>query len=62
MPDRILKQDKDDISTAPAAELPEAWERPDVYLPVATETSPVPEESRVIVYTDPRSPGADRFR
>ena len=47
---------------APTVELPEAWERPDLYLPVATETSPLPAESRVIVYSDPRSPGADRFR
>ena len=62
MPDRILKQEKDDISTAPRAELTEAWERPDLYMPFATETSPVSAESRVIVYTDPRSPGADRFR
>jgi Mrp family chromosome partitioning ATPase len=62
MPDRILKQEKDDVSSASAAELSEAWESPDVYLPVATETSPLPAESRVIAYTDPRSPGADRFR
>ena len=62
MPDRILKQEKDDIPPSPTEDLPEAWERPDVYLPVATETSPLPPESRVIVYSDPRSPGADRFR
>ena len=64
MSDRTLKQekDKDNVSSAPVAELPEEWEKPDLYLPVATETSVVPEESRVVVHNDPRSPAADRFR
>jgi Mrp family chromosome partitioning ATPase len=62
MTDRTLKQEKDNVFSAPAAELPQAWEEPDLYLPVATEASSVPAESRVVVYNDPRSPGADRFR
>lgn len=62
MPDRTLKQEKTTISSATAAELSQAWERSDMYLPVATEVSPVPDTSRVVVYNDPRSAGADRFR
>lgn len=37
-------------------------ERDDLFLPVATEVSPVSPESRVVVYNDPRSAGSDRFR
>jgi succinoglycan biosynthesis transport protein ExoP len=64
MPDRILKPEieKEDISCASPEEYLQALERADVYLPVATEVSPVSEESRVVVYNDPRSAGADRFR
>lgn len=62
MADRTLKQEKNSITSAPAAELSQAWERSDMYLPVATEVSPVPDESRVVVHNDPRSAGADRFR
>jgi Mrp family chromosome partitioning ATPase len=62
MSDRTLKQEKDNLTSAPVEEFPQAWEKPDMYLPVATETSAVPEESRVVVYNDPRSPAADRFR
>lgn len=62
MPDRILKREKEIVSSAPAEDLLQAWEEPDVYLPVAAETSPVPAQGRVVVYTDPRCPGADRFR
>jgi receptor protein-tyrosine kinase len=64
MPDRVLKPEieKDDIFSAPPEEFLQALERADVYLPVATEVSPVPAESRVVVHSDPRSAGADRFR
>jgi len=64
MPDRILKPEleKDDIPTVSPEEFLQALERADVYLPVATEVSPVPPESRVVIHTDPRSAGADRFR
>jgi capsular exopolysaccharide synthesis family protein len=62
MSDRILKPEieKDDVTST--QDLLQALERDDVYLPVATEVSPVPAESRVIVHNDPRSPGADRFK
>ncbi len=35
---------------------------PDLFLPVETVVSPVTAESRVVVHTEPRSAGADRFR
>lgn len=64
MPDRVYKIeiDKDEIPAVSPEEFLQALERADVYLPVPTETSPVAPESRVVVYTDPRSAGADRFR
>ena len=64
MPDRILKPEleKDDIRTVSPEEFLQELERADVYLPVATEVSPVSPESRVVMHTDPRSAGADRFR
>ena len=64
MPDRVFKPEigKEDLRSASTEEFLEALERADVYLPVATEVSPVPPESRVVVYNDPRSAGADRFR
>jgi Mrp family chromosome partitioning ATPase len=65
MPDRVLKQaigTREDLpSLSPEDFVPE-WERVDFCLPVGTEESPVPPESRVIVYHDPTSAGADRFR
>jgi receptor protein-tyrosine kinase len=65
MPDRLLKPEidpKDDIPSGSPEDFVQALERVDVYLSVGTEVSPVPAESRVIVYCDPRSAGADRFR
>jgi Mrp family chromosome partitioning ATPase len=65
MPDRFLKPEidpKDDIPSGSPEDFVQALERVDVYLSVGTEVSPVPAESRVIVYCDPRSAGADRFR
>jgi polysaccharide biosynthesis transport protein len=64
MSDRVLKPEtgRDDMPSTSERELLEAWERADVCLPLSTEISPVPEESRVVVHTDPRSAGADRFR
>lgn len=62
MTDRTLKKEKDYASSGPVTDLSEAWEKPDLYLPVATEVSRVPEESRVVVYNDPRGPAADRFK
>jgi capsular exopolysaccharide synthesis family protein len=64
MPDRLFKPEtgKDDLSSASTEEFFETLERADVYLPVSTEVSPVSPESRIVMYTDPRSAGADRFR
>jgi Mrp family chromosome partitioning ATPase len=64
MPDRLFKPElgKDDLPSASTEEFLETLERADVYLPVSTEVSPVPQESRIVMYTDPRSAGADRFR
>ncbi|MGA2983141.1 MAG: CpsD/CapB family tyrosine-protein kinase [Terriglobia bacterium] len=64
MTDRVFKPEilKDNISSSPADGFRQSLERADVYLPVETEVSPVSEESRVVVYNDPRSAGADRFR
>ena len=54
--------EKDAISSvSPEASLREL-EGADGYLPFATEVSPVPAESRVVLYSEPRSAGADRFR
>jgi len=68
MPDRFLKPDpevmaeKDTVSSVSPEEVLQAIERADLYLPVATEISSVPAESRVVVYSEPMSAGADRFR
>ena len=64
MPNRFLKPEamKDELPSPTPDELLEALERADVYLPVLTETSLVPPESRIVVYSDPRSAGADRLR
>jgi|SRR5271157_1101995 len=66
MPDRVLKpeMEKDDAFEGADVYLPvpTAFEGADVYLPVPTETSPVAPESRIVVHSDPRSAGADRFR
>jgi Mrp family chromosome partitioning ATPase len=65
MPEQVLKpetQMKDEFpSLAPGGVL-EALEGVDFRVRVGTEASPVPEESRVVVYHDPKSAGADRFR
>ncbi len=64
MSDRILKQEIEKENNSPVSEeeFLHAMVRADLFLPVATEVSPVPAESRVVVYSDPRSLGADRFR
>jgi len=65
MPDRVLKPEignKGDIPTISPQDFLEEMARVDVYLTAGTEVSPVPNESRVVVYTDPGSAGADRFR
>jgi receptor protein-tyrosine kinase len=64
MPDRVLKPEteKGEVLSAAAGDFLPVLERPDVYLPVPTETCTVPPESRIVVYSDSRSAGADRFR
>jgi receptor protein-tyrosine kinase len=64
MPDHVAKPEigKDDLPSGYTEEFIETLERADAYLPVATEVSPVPPESRVVMHTGPRSAGADRFR
>ena len=57
-----LKTEKDGISSVSSEEFLPAFDGPDGYLPVATEVSPLPPESRIVVHSDPRSAGADRFR
>lgn len=68
MPNRVLKPgpeydiDRGEVSSISTEGFLQALEREDLYLPVATEISPVSDDSRVVVYSDPRSAGADRFR
>jgi Mrp family chromosome partitioning ATPase len=66
MPEHILKpetQTKDDIPSLSPGDFLQALESVgSPRLPVGTEVSPVPPESRVVVYNDPKSAGADRFR
>lgn len=51
-----------DLNTALPEPVNQTVGRSDLYLPIAAEISPVPEESRLVVYNDPKSAGADRFR
>jgi len=64
MADRVFKPEveKENVSVGAPDEFLDAWERADLYLPVATEVSPMPAESRVVAYSDPKSAGADKFR
>jgi len=64
MLDRVLKPEIENVKTPSTSsdDVIQGLERDDGYLPVPTEVSPVSVESRVVVYNDPRSPGADRFR
>ncbi len=51
-----------DIATVSPRDFLEEWARADDYPPPRVEVSPVPMESRAVVYSDPASAGADRFR
>ena len=64
MSDRVFEPAtaRDNMPSASQEEFIEALKRADVYLPVSTEVSPVSPEIRIVVHTDPRSAGADRFR
>jgi Mrp family chromosome partitioning ATPase len=54
--------EKDDILSSTPDEFLKGLERMDTDLPFPAVTSPVPPDSRLVVHTDPRSAGADRFR
>jgi protein-tyrosine kinase len=64
MTERFLKQEaeKNKLTALPEDDFLPGPERPDLFLPVATAVTPVSPESRMVVYSDPRSIGADRFR
>ena len=64
MSERFVKPEavKNDITALPEDDFLLGSERPDLFLPVATVVTPVLPESRMVVYSDPRSIGADRFR
>jgi capsular exopolysaccharide synthesis family protein len=57
-----MPEKKDDMHRISPEEFFQELEAADVYLPVQTETTSVSPESRVVVYSSPRSAGADRFR
>ena len=65
MPDRVLKQPTEmntSLGSISSEELLPEWERIAFCLPVGTEECTISPESRVVVYHDPTSAGADRFR
>ena len=65
MPEHVFKPEietKEDVPCPSAEDLLQTLERVDFRPPVETEVSPVPVESRVVVYHEPKSAGADRFR
>jgi len=65
MPDDVLKRGidtKEELPSLSPEDFVQPWERDDFCFPVETEVSPVSPESRVVVYLDPTSAGADRFR
>ena len=64
MPNRFFKAETEhDIGPSSTAdEFLKGLERADINLPFPVETSPVPPDSHIVVHSDPRSAGADRFR
>ncbi len=64
MHNRTLKaeSEKDEILETTSDEFLKGLERADSDLPFPVETISVPEESRLVIQTEPRSAGADRFR
>jgi Mrp family chromosome partitioning ATPase len=64
LPNRFFnpETEKDNTLSSTPDEFLKGLERADTYLPFPTETSRVSPESRIVVYSDPRSAGADRFR
>ncbi|MGA3322951.1 MAG: CpsD/CapB family tyrosine-protein kinase [Terriglobia bacterium] len=64
MPNRFFKPETehDMMPSSTADEFLKGLERAEINLPFPAETSPVPPDSRIVVHSDPRSAGADRFR
>jgi Mrp family chromosome partitioning ATPase len=65
MPDDVLKpgiETKEDLPSLSPEDFVQPWERDDFCFPVETEVSPVSAESLAVVYLEPTSAGADRFR
>jgi len=65
MPDDVLKpgiEMKEELPSLSPEDYVQPWERDDFCFPVETELSPLPAESLAVVYLDPTSVGADRFR
>jgi len=65
MPDNVLKpgiETKEDLPSPSPEDFVQPWERDDFCFPVETEVSPVSAESRAVVYLEPSSAAADRFR
>jgi Mrp family chromosome partitioning ATPase len=64
LPNRFFKAEteNDIIPSATADEFLKGLDRAETNLPFPIETSPVSPESRIVVHSDPRSAGADRFR
>ncbi len=64
MPERVLNQAGMDagLGSLSSEDLLPEWERVDFCLPVGTEECTISPDSRVVVYHDPTSAGADRFR
>jgi capsular exopolysaccharide synthesis family protein len=59
---RKLEQRGEELAPLPAENFFTPSEKPKGLLAVPTERARVKPESRIVVFTDPRSPGADRFR
>ncbi len=64
MTERMMKKDSGKRNVTPMSEdeFLSTVENPDLFLPVPTVVSPVTPESRLVVYSDPRSIASDRFR
>jgi len=64
LPNRYFdpQTEKDDILSTPPDEFLKGLDKADTDLPFPVETSPVDPKTHLIVHSNPRSAGADRFR
>jgi len=64
LPNRYFdpQTERDDILSTPPDEFLKGLDKADTDLPFPVETSPVDPKTRLIVHSEPRSAGADRFR